>query len=267
MRHCGNCGASFEPGTLVNSRCPSCGTPIAPSGDVLPTGDIAALDTLTPPSANRAAQPHSNGARSPQDGQDDGGQAAEHGRVLVHVDPHNVVVLDQRSPRATSLILTLLALVALLALAGVAALAGARWGQALQLPPVAATSIPSATVPVTVTAQSFTSPTPSAGTPIAATATPVSGGQPALSVNPTQINAVPCVAASRQFQVRNTGGGSLGWTAKASNSLYTIAPASGSLLHDEAQTVTVSKITLGGQITVDAPGAAGAPQIVSISCA
>jgi hypothetical protein len=195
--------------------------------------------------------------------------------IMLHVDPQNVVVLEPRPPRgSTNLALTLLALLALLLLLGGAALVGARWGQsqASERHATATTSGAGSATTQPATAPPSTSPTSGAGTAVAAPATPgatqtrPSDSHPALTVAPTQIALSPCIAASAQFQVRNDGGGALTWTANASNSLYTIDPPSGSLGYGDAQPVMVTNITLGGQITITAPGAANAPQTVTITC-
>ncbi len=251
MRHCGNCGASFEPGTLVNSRCPSCGATIDSTGDILRTADIVKIDTLPVPGPYPPGPPRTSGDRG------DGPGTSAAGRVMVRVDPHNVVVLDQRTSPGTNLILTLLALAALLLLIGGAALAGVKWSQSQQ---------------PTAPAAPASSSTASSGSPVVATPTSLAavtataGGPPTLSVAPTQFSRLTCVAASVQFQVLNSGGGSLAWIANASDSHYHLSPASGSLAHNEQQTVTVSMISLSGSITITALGAQNSPQTVTISC-
>jgi hypothetical protein len=58
----------------------------------------------------------------------------------------------------------------------------------------------------------------------------------------------------------------MAWNATASRPAYKLSPQSGSLGSGERQTVTVSGISASGQITIAAPGAANAPQTVTINC-
>lgn len=146
MAYCGNCGNSFEPSALVNGRCPACGARISATGNVVGIDQVDTvpmrepLRPLSPPPLPSAADdPMALPAPA----------AAE--RMMVRVDPHNVVVLDQRTSHGTSLILMLLALAALLLLIGGAVLLGAKWSQS-PLSPVALTATANATVSVTVAA-------------------------------------------------------------------------------------------------------------------
>jgi hypothetical protein len=106
------------------------------------------------------------------------------------------------------------------------------------------------------------SPTPvlSSGTPQAtphpsATATPTPPAEPPLlAVSPQSIHLTLCVAGSSTFDTSNHGGGTLRWTAKASNTLYGVSPAQGSLGAGQTQLVQVTNITLNGSITVSSNG-------------
>jgi len=298
VAYCGNCGNSFEPGALIDGRCPACGAKISSTGNVVALDQLATQpirgpfpplpmrDPLPPPLPRAEDDPMAPPA------------AAAPERVMVRVDPHNVVVLDQRTSRGPNLILTLLVLAALLLLIGVAALARVPWNP-LQLAIPASTATTNATVVSTVSTKVATTgattgattvstrvaatvsttaapagtSTASSGSPAVATATPLAtatpGGPPALSVAPTQFSQLACLGplgASVSFQVLNSGGGSLDWMASASASSYQVSPTSGSLAHNEQQTVTVNNILFSGHITITANGANNSPQTVTISC-
>jgi hypothetical protein len=187
--------------------------------------------------------------------------------VNVRADPRNIVVVSPRMTGAGATgALIVLAIVAVLLLAGSAALVGLAWGQshANGAPATSGTPGSATAAPATLQPTQATSPS---GTPHpGATGTASPANQPALGVEPHQIHLTLCVDGSAQFTVANSGGGTMEWSATASNALYQIAPPSGALSHDQQQAVTVSNITLSGQITIDASGAANAPQTVTITC-
>jgi hypothetical protein len=72
--------------------------------------------------------------------------------------------------------------------------------------------------------------------------------------------------ATSSFTVQNAGGGTLNWAATTGDG-YAISPASGTLRASEQAGVTVSGISKNGRIAVTAPGVAGSPQTVTITCA
>jgi hypothetical protein len=252
--HCGNCGVLLQPDALANGHCPSCGATISPTGDVIANGapDISQVPTRTPPRPPRDVR------LAPPEAQP----------VNVQANPRNVVVVSPRMTGAGATVaLMIVAFVAILLLAGSAALVGLTWGQshANGVPATSGTPASATAAPATLQPTQAASPsgTPSPG--VTGTATPAN--QPTLAVEPHQIHfTTACVAASAQFTVTNSGGGTLEWSATSSNTLYQLTPASGALSHDQQQAVTVSNITLSGQITIAASGAANAPQTVTITC-
>ncbi len=247
--YCGNCGVPLASDALANGKCPSCGTTISSTGDVIASDapdDISQVPTrTTPPQPTPDAQPTPPKVRP--------------WLVRVRADPRTIVMVSPRLTGAgATAALIVLAVVATLVLAGLAVLVGFSWSQlhAGGLPGTSGSPSSATAGPATV--QTTHAPD--------ATATAASATQPKLTVEPRQIHITTCVAASAQFSVTNSGGGTLEWSASASNALYQIAPASGALSRDQQQAVTVSNITLSGQITVAAPGAANAPLTVTITC-
>ncbi|HST88070.1 MAG TPA: hypothetical protein VLJ14_06800 [Ktedonobacterales bacterium] len=112
--------------------------------------------------------------------------------------------------------------------------------------------------------------TPTATAPPSPTGTPIPpDGPPMLVVDPRSISVplTQCLAAqaSTSFTVKNSGGGTLDWTATTAAG-YAISPASGTLRAGEQASVTVSSISKSGQIAVTAPGVAGSPRTVTITC-
>lgn len=128
-------------------------------------------------------------------------------------------------------------------------------------PPLAPTGSPSAGTPISGTPESGTS------TPDATVTVTPAPGQPSLAVAPTTVSNLLCLSSSIQLKVRNTGEGTMAWSASGSRTAYKMAPQSGSLDSGQQQTVTVSRISAGGTVTIDAPGAANSPQVVTITCA
>lgn len=130
---------------------------------------------------------------------------------------------------------------------------------------------PNVTPGASVTAGPTASPAPT-GAPTA-TAPPSPTGTPAptdappmLAVEPTSKPIPLCLGAQMQFTVANTGGGTLDWTATAPSS-YRLSQASGTLAGGDQDVVTVSGISNSGLISITAPGIAGSPQTVTITCA
>jgi hypothetical protein len=119
---------------------------------------------------------------------------------------------------------------------------------------------------VTQAPSAMPSPSGSRGSTPAPSATVSATGQPVLTVSPTAVSMGVCTTLRpAHFEVTNSGGGVLSWTA--SSSLYVISPSSGSLAGGAQVQVTVNYILLSGRITVTAPGALKSPQIVKITCA
>ncbi len=159
-------------------------------------------------------------------------------------------------------------IVAIVVLSGTLALGLTQWGRGNHTRShSAATGSPgSATQTQVVTPLTTASAQPSPSGEPTDTGTP--GGRPSLTVSPTTISMQLC-ASNAQFDVQNTGGGTLDWTATAPQGLLRnkINPSSGSLAAGQDQMVTVSGITLlYGQVTVSAPGASPSLQTVTITC-
>jgi glucose/arabinose dehydrogenase/PKD repeat protein len=86
-----------------------------------------------------------------------------------------------------------------------------------------------------------------------------------LSFNGTQGGANPAV---QTFNVTNTGGGTLNWTASESASWLTVTPASGtapSTLTASVSTAGLAPGTYTAPITVTAAGATGSPKTVNVT--
>ena len=283
MRYCGNCGTSLSPGMLDRGRagggyvCPSCGAPINQTGDIDSTGVVGVSQEPT---------------REPLSAFDN-----EYFATLVTdpaLDDAATHAASASSRRITIMPFTLVALATvalLLALGSALLLNNAPRQLRLNLPfsgvgnhenspqtsATGATATQIAQSSPTGNAQSAPLASPAAspgpGTPTGGTATPgaaatatVEASQPTLMVAPLQISLSVCVAASAQFTVTNSGGGTLAWNASASQSLYNVAPQGGFLDHGQQQTVKVNGITLSGTITVAAAGATNTPQTVTITC-
>ena len=281
MRYCGNCGTSLSPEMLARGRenggylCPSCGAPINQTGDFVSTG---AVDVSQEPT------------REPLSAFDN-----EYFATLVTDPARDDAATNAVSQRITIRPFTLVALavVAMLLVLGSALLLNNAPEQLRAILPfsgvsnhesspqtsaIGSSATPSAQSSPTGDAQSapVTSPaaSPGPGTPTVGTATPgasttptAAASQPTLAVAPLQITLGLCASAnSAQFTVTNTGGGTLAWSASASQSLYNVSPQGGFLDHGQQQTVKVSGILFSGTITVTAPGAANSPQTVTITC-
>jgi hypothetical protein len=270
MRYCGNCGASFDPVTLVGRVCPSCGAPINQTGD------------------SRSAQPSSGSDARSLSGLP---TWPEHG----YSDTRTHIAPPRRISRKLPIMLALIGL-ALLLVGGSEILLSNATGGKVHLPglPAGGFGGPQATATLsasqatsatsTAGAQSgpITSPTgsppagtPGSGTPISGTVTPdatvtatvtPAPGQPTLAVSPTSVGLFLCLGASTTFTVTNSGDGVMSWSATASPTSYNLSPQSGSLDSGQKQTVTVSSISASGRVTITAPGAANSPQTVSINC-
>jgi hypothetical protein len=163
----------------------------------------------------------------------------------------------------------LLLVVALLATALIALTSRPRHGLAQSLP-TATTAVSATQTPALATATSVLQPSPTDVPTAMPTASPTAGDTPELTVNPANPPPSPAVCANStaQFTVSNTGGGTLEWTATASDPLYALDPSSGTLASGDApQTVSVSHIMLSGTISVTDPNANGSPQTVTITCA
>lgn len=270
QRFCGQCGSALDETANGTGFCPACGAPLDVDNTVTNAG---------------------NSPRTSTPGDDDGALTepmAAGPASLVRTS----VPLGRTALLAAGGIVALL-LVALIAL--VAARGAPRQGH--RDPAISATHTPSAGSPTetrgTATPASPTSPAPSApvdtasptgtatatDTPIAtdtpvATGTPIAIGTPTaislsprLSVQPMKIDIAVCLGGAKtQFTVANTGGGSLTWSATASDATYTLAPSSGTVNGGSQDTVMVSGISGSGTITIDAPGAQNAPQQVTITC-
>ena len=281
MRFCGNCGASVDPSVRATGVCSACGAAIAPSGDL--------LDAQSTPSTLFAVGGPASDPGGPMGvvGSDDLATTPGSSSRLVAAPPAGFdgpptaprwprPPRPRRSRGPLVLIGVLAAVVVVLATALAVALGPLRNGLASGQLTQTATVTAAATARVSATRPpAGTTPTaiPTVATPTApaASPTPVPTNTPApvpvLSVSPTNINAAPCVSASGTFAVSNAGGGTMSWTAVASDPSYKVEPASGTLAAgDSPQTVTVKQINGPGHITVSAPGASGSPKIVMISC-
>jgi hypothetical protein len=132
---------------------------------------------------------------------------------------------------------------------------------------------PSVTASANATAAGTPSPAPTgaptATAPASPTGTPVpSDGPSTLSIDRSSFSFKLCsglTPKATQFTVKNSGGGTLDWTATTAAG-YTISPSSGTLAAGAFVMVDVTKIAASGQITVTAPGASGSPGFVSITC-
>lgn len=274
MHYCGNCGASFDPVTLVGRVCPTCGAPISQTGD------------------SRSAQPSS--------GSDAVSFTAfptlpEHG----YSDTRTHIAPPRRISRKLPIMLALIGL-ALLLVGGSEILLSNATGGKVHLPglPAGGFGAPQATdtlsasqvTAATSTAGAQSGPlasptgsqpagTPGDGTPITGTVTPdatvtatvtatatPSPGQPMLAVSPSSTGLFLCLGASTTFTVTNSGDGAMSWSATASPTSYNLSPQSGTLDSGQKQTVTVSGISASGHVTLTAPGAANSPQTVTINC-
>ncbi len=275
MRYCGNCGASFDPVTLVGRVCPSCGAPINHTGDT------------------RSAHAFDGSSHQPSSGSDAVSFSAlptlpEHG----YTDTRTHIAPSRRIARRLPTLLALGALAALL-IGGSALLLNSATGGRIPLPGLAAGGIgemqPTATLsasqaastkgaqsgPLASPTGSVSAGTPGSGTPISGTPTPdatatvtvtPAPGQPALTVAPASFSSLVCLGSSVQLRVTNSGDGAMAWSATASQKAYKMSPQSGSLASGQQQTVTVSGISVSGRVTITAPGAANSPQTVSINC-
>ena len=107
-------------------------------------------------------------------------------------------------------------------------------------------------------------------TPVSCSGTPPP--QPALAVSRTSMSfsgtqggANP---AAQTFDVTNTGGGTLSYTATENASWLTVAPASGSAPQAVTATVSTAGLTAGtytAPVTVTAPGASGSPKTIAVT--
>jgi hypothetical protein len=270
MRYCGNCGASFDPVTLVGRICLSCGAPINQTGD--------------------------SGSAQPSSGSDAVSLSVfptlpEHG----YTDTRTHIAPPRRISRKLPIMLALIGL-ALLLVGGSEILLSNATGGKVHLPglPAGGFGGPQATATLsasqatsatsTAGAQSgpFASPTgsplagtPGSGTPISGTVTPdatatatvtPAPGQPALTISPTSFSSLVCLGSSVKFTVTNSGDGVMSWSATASQQAYKISPQNGSLERGQQQTVTISSISASGRVTITAPGAANSPQTVTLNC-
>lgn len=274
MRYCGNCGKALDladPTLLATGACPSCHAAITSSGDLLPPS--------LNPAGRLPAHGASNAAGAPMDPMDPVTMPP-----MAHTPasipppppppppPWPALAGGPRRPparraRRPHLVLFLGGLLLLL---GAAALMSADW-HLLDLPRPPA--IADGQTPTAFASVSSVAPdaTPTGGpnataTRFSITPTPTPSAQPVLLVMPTHISLLLCFSATARFGVKNGGGGDLKWTATASTLVYHLSPTSGTLARGQQQTVTVSNIRSSGQITVAAPGAANAPQRVTITC-
>lgn len=288
MRYCGNCGGSFDPAALAERTCPWCGAAINRTGDIEfdDVWDAGLQPTQAPdPQSQPDADSFSALPTAPAAG------------FAIH-DPHSPTVTAQRRRAFRPVALMALVALALVLVFGSALLlnnvpvhVGAGSGlfsfgraDSSQTATTSSTSAqgtqPTPTggslaggplaSPASTSATGAATPTPSAsatGSPGGdPTVTMVAGSQPALAVAPANIPLTVCLGSSAQFTVTNTGGSFMAWNATASRPAYKLSPQSGSLGSGERQTVTVSGISASGQITIAAPGAANAPQTVTINC-
>jgi hypothetical protein len=278
MRYCGNCGASFDPVTLLGRVCPSCGAPINQTGDSI--------------SAQMADGP----SRQISSGSDAVSLSAlptspEHG----YTDTHTHIAPPRRISRKFPAMLALIGLTLLLVGGSEILLSNATGGK-VHLPGLpaggfggpqatdalstsqatsAASTAGAQTGPIASPSGSPPAGTPGAGTPITGTVTPgatatvtvtPAPGQSALAVAPTSFSSLVCLGSSVQLTVTNTGEGVMSWNATASQKEYKISPQTGSLDSGQKQAVMVSSISVSGRVTITAPGAANSPQTISINC-
>lgn len=274
MRYCGNCGASFDPVTLVGRTCPSCGAPINQTGDT------------------RSARAFDGPPDQPLSGSDAVSLSAfptlpEHG----YTDTRTHIAPPRRISRKLPTLLALIGLALLLVGGSDVLLSNATGGKVHLplLPAVGGGSQPTATLSASQATSTKnaqvglpTSPTgsppagtPGSGTPPLGTVTPgatatatvtPAPGQPGLSVAPASFSSLVCLGSSVQLTITNDGDGVMTWSATATQQGYKISPQSGSLDSGQRQTVTVSSISVSGRVTITAPGAANSPQTVSINC-
>ena len=251
MRYCGNCGASLNFGALASGRCPSCGATIGPSGEMIAPETPSEAAPMLPGDQGFPRQAWS-GSTAPPSLQ----------------EPARRPASDRR--RRLSGVAIVALIVAVVVLSGTLALGLTQWGRGNHTPsPSAATGSPgSATQTQVITPLTTASaqPSPSGQPTGTVTATGTPGDQPVLTVSPNPI-VIPCTLTSTTFDVKNSGGGTLNWTATALGVAYFVNPPSGSLPAGQQQSVRITNIlTLGGQIKVTAPGAANSPQYVTITC-
>jgi hypothetical protein len=295
MRHCGNCGASFDPDTLVDRTCPTCGAAINRTGDVVPGESVDFAREPTSHNSNVLGAASGLG--------DDFFSALPTSPIVADTSSHTIFTNTSDTRRLPGWPVRLLALAVLaIVLAGGSALLlrtttghlppnlpffGADSGRGSQETATAVASTATAQTIATNGSQSGPLPSPGAsptgspgsGTPSpsaspsgtitpapAESVTPGGIGSPALSVSPTNITITACLLSSTQFTVSNSGGGTMSWSASGSRPAYKISPPSGSLDGGRKQTVTVSNISVGGAITVTADGVHGSPQTVTINC-
>jgi serine/threonine protein kinase len=104
--------------------------------------------------------------------------------------------------------------------------------------------------------------TPTTG-PLTPTPTP---SPPIISLNPTSADVLACTVllGKTSFQIENSGGGVLDWTASPSNG-YTISPSRGSLGAGGVITVNVTNVLQSGNIEVSG-NTSNSPQYFSITC-
>ena len=268
MRYCGNCGASFDPVTLVGRICLSCGAPINQTGD--------------------------SGSAQPSSGSDAVSLSVfptlpEHG----YTDTRTHIAPPRRISRKLPIMLALIGL-ALLLVGGSEILLSNATGGKVHLPGLPAGGFGGPQATATLSASQATSATstagaqsgplasptgsplagtPGSGTPISGTVTPdatatvtPAPGQPALTISPTSFSSLVCLGSSVKFTVTNSGDGVMSWSATASQQAYKISPQNGSLERGQQQTVTISSISASGRVTITAPGAANSPQTVTINC-
>jgi hypothetical protein len=284
MRYCGNCGVSLSLDAFdiyaghSSNVCPSCGAPISP------TDNIESADTI-----DVAGEPTRQSLAALDDGYFSALPTSPE-----HSDsgPRTIVAGVRRIAVRPIALLALLVLALLLVFGSVLLLNNATGHPQLGLPllmlggdgsqSTATLSASQSAATQTNGAQSgpLLSPTgsPSTGTPVSGT--PDSGtptpdatvtitpapGQPSLTVSPTKVSNLLCLNSSFKLTVTNTGNGAMTWSASGSRAAYKTSPQSGSLDSGQQQTVTVSGISASGTVTIDAPGAANSPQIVTITC-
>jgi Tol biopolymer transport system component len=91
-----------------------------------------------------------------------------------------------------------------------------------------------------------------------------------LSVSPVELTfrLTPGQTATQTLAIRNEGDGDLEWSAGADQPWIHLESASGSTPYNLDIMVDATGLTLGeysGQVTIDAPGAVGSPQVVTVN--
>ncbi len=274
MRYCGSCGAMLDPEDKklqAMGQCPNCGTPFigeettllrdtSPNADTAPVVGLQApaksVDTATETLTSSARNTRRRGALS--------ALGALLLFLLLLLVCENSTLLQPLVHGASTETTTSNS-----AVANTTQSAGTQSTETLTaatqgaITPLATPSGNGSAPSNSTETSNTSSATATPGMP-RATATPAP--QPVLTVAPITININLCVASITQFTVRNSGTGVMSWSTTTTSTAVVVLPTSGTLMPGQQTTVSVTSISTTTQVTVHAPQAQHAPQVVSINC-